>query len=87
MIPRLPESANSLDITITINKRLRPYFEIWYQRKKESGEAPEQFALRFLKLAALNDYVGSNVKTEADAIESATAAAKTALQDDIVFPT
>ena len=56
-IPRLPESASSIDVTITVNKKLRPYFEIWFQKKKNPGETPEQFALRVLKASALKDYV------------------------------
>jgi len=82
-IPRLPEAAQAFTVEITVNTRLRPYFEIWYQRTKQDGETPEQFALRVLKTAALNDYIKSNIKTETDAIAAAKVAAETALNNDI----
>ena len=83
-IPRLAPSANPIDVTITVNVKLRPYFEIWFQRKKESGETPAQFALRMLKHAALNDHIGGTVKAETEAIEKEQSDAMVALQGDIV---
>ena len=83
VIPRLTASANDFNLNITVNKRLRPYFEIWFQRKKEAGETPEQFALRIMKIAALNDYLHDVAKTETDAIEQAKTDATNALNDDI----
>ena len=82
-IPRLTESAKAYNLNVTINVKQRPYFEIWYQRKKEAGETPEQFTLRILKIAMLNDHIADNVKTEIDAIEQASIDAKTAVQADI----
>ena len=81
-IPRLTPSANPIDVTITVNERLRPYFEIWFQRKKLSGESPSQFALRVLKMNALNDYLNDVGKAEVDQIEAEKAAALDALQTD-----
>jgi len=81
-IPRLAPSANPIDVTITVNVKLRPYFEIWFQRKKEAGEAPAQFALRMLKNAAMNDYLADVAKAEVDTIEQVKADAMTELQDD-----
>ncbi|NIR25858.1 MAG: hypothetical protein GWN77_02620 [Gammaproteobacteria bacterium] len=56
-IPRLPPDSSSIDVTITVNERLRPYFTAWYQKFKEEGESPQKFALRNLKEAALDDYI------------------------------
>lgn len=82
-IPRLTPSANPYELNVTVNVNLRPYFEIWYQRKKEPGDTPEQFALRVLKTAALNDYIMDNIKAEQDAIEQAKLDAETAVNTDI----
>jgi hypothetical protein len=82
-IPRLPPSANPYELNVTVNIRLRPYFEIWFQRKKEPGETPEQFALRVLKTAALNDYLTDTGKAEMDAIEAAKETAITELNADV----
>ena len=82
-IPRLAESDAPIDVTITVNVRLRPYFEIWFQRKKLAGETPPQFALRMLKIAALNDYLNDSITVETDAIEQEKVDATTALNDDI----
>ena len=56
-IPRLPPANNPLDVTITVNVRLRPYFTEWFQQTKEPGETPEQFALRNLKFLAATWYI------------------------------
>lgn len=82
-IPRLPEDANPYELSVTINTKLRPYFEIWYQRKKEAGDTPEKFALRVLKTAALNDYIADAGKTAFESIEAAKAAEIEALGQDI----
>lgn len=82
-IPRLTPSANPFELNVTVNVNLRPYFEIWFQRKKEAGETPEQFTLRIMKTAALNDYLADTAKTEVDAIEQDKIDATTALNDDI----
>ena len=82
-IPRLPPSANPYELNITINVKLRPYFEIWYQRKKEAGETPKQFALRVLKTVALNDYLKDEAQIIINQIEADKAAAEQALNDDI----
>ena len=82
-IPRLTPSANPYELSITVNVNLRPYFEIWYQRKKEAGDTPEQFALRALKTAALNDYIMDNIKAEQDAVEQVKLDAEEAVNTDI----
>ena len=82
-IPRLPEAANPYELNVTINVRLRPYFEIWYQTKKQPGDTPEQFALRVLKTAALNDYLSDAGKIEMDAIEAVKEASITELNTDV----
>lgn len=82
-IPRLPEAANPFTLEITVNVKLRPYFEIWYQRMKRQGETPEQFAIRALKTAALNDYLQMHLPAEQQAVEEAKAAAEAAVNADI----
>ena len=82
-IPRLAPSANPYELNVTVNVNLRPYFEIWYQRKKEAGDTPEKFALRVMKTAALNDYIRDNIKAEQDAIEQAKLDAEAAVNTDI----
>ena len=81
-IPRLAPSADPIDVTITVNVKLRPYFEIWFQREKLAGETPKQFALRMLKNAAMNDYLRDTAKTEVDAVEQAKIDSLNALQAD-----
>ena len=83
MIPRLPADANPIDVTITVNEKLRPYFEIWFQTKKEAGESPEAFALKVLKQQALNFHISANLKVEQNAIEEAKKLAEQAVNDDI----
>lgn len=81
-IPRLAPSATPIDVTITVNVNLRPYFEIWFQRKKEAGETAPQFGLRMLKNAAINDYLADTAKSEVDAIEQVKVDSMTDLQAD-----
>ena len=81
-IPRLAPSAEPFVTEITVNINLRPYFEIWFQRKKLDGETPPQFALRMLKNAAMNDYLADTAKSEVDSIEQDKVDAMTALQAD-----
>lgn len=83
MLPRLTPSVNPLNVTITISENLRPYFEIWYQKKKTSGETPEEFGLRALKTAALNDHVQSNVKADTDAADAAREQADVDIRADV----
>jgi len=82
-IPRLTESANPFELTITVNTKLRPYFEVWYQQAKEAGETPEQFAIRIMKTAALNHHIQQNIKVERDAIEQAKIDAAKVVQADV----
>ena len=82
-IPRQPPAANPYELNVTINVKLRPYFEIWYQRKKLAGETPPQFALRVLKTAALNDYLHDESKVIMDVIEADKLAAVDELNADI----
>jgi len=81
-IPSLAPSARPFIVEVTVNVKLRPYFEIWFQRKKLDGETPEKFALRMLKNAAMNDYLADVAKSEVDGIEQAKADSLTALQAD-----
>jgi len=81
-ISRLPAAANNIDVTVTVNRRLRPYFAVWYQRKKLDGETPEQFALRILKMAAMRDHLADQAKAEVDAVEATKETAMQALRDD-----
>jgi len=81
-IPRLPKATNSLDVTITVNKKLLPYFQVWFQKKREPGETPEQFALRALKGAALGDYIAFEGRGVSDAIEAERLQAITDLEAD-----
>ena len=82
-LPRLVQSANDFTLTITVNKRLRPYFEVWFQQAKEAGDTPEKFALRAMKTAALNHHIQANIKVEQDAIEQAKIDASDAVNADI----
>jgi len=81
-IPRLPPAAKPLDVTITVNEKLLPYLTIWYQRKKNAGETPDQFALRVLKESALNDYLADEGKKAFDQIEVDKNTAIDTLQQD-----
>jgi hypothetical protein len=82
-IPRLTASAKDFTYSTTINKKKRPYFEIWFQRKKQDGETPEKFSLRMLTTQMMNDYFADVAKAEMDAIEQDKVDATTALQSDI----
>lgn len=55
-IPRLDPSSNDLTISITVNKRLRPYFTNWYQADKLENDTPEEFIIRQLKINAMQWY-------------------------------
>jgi len=50
MIPRLPPTS-PISVSLDVNATLRPYFTEFYQAKKEAGESPEQFLLRYMKEA------------------------------------
>lgn len=63
-ILRLPESANDYNLSVTINKKLFPYLQAWFQRKRNDGETVEQFALRVLKASALQDYINDVVASQ-----------------------
>lgn len=81
-IRRLPPADKSLDVTITVNKNLLPYFTQWYQRKKLDGEKPKAFALRILKSSAISDYLSDMGKAEINQIEEKKAIAIEALHTD-----
>ena len=83
-LPRLTPSANSFTLSEKIiNKKLRPYFENWYNKEKEAVESPDDFVSRILKALALNSHIQDNIKTETDAIEAQTAASNQAINDDV----
>lgn len=84
-LPRLAPSANDFTVSITVNKKLRPYFEIWFNKQKESGETPEKFALRMLKTAALNDHIQANIQASMDEAKAVSDAANQTINDDIVM--
>ena len=81
-VPRLPEATSSIDVTITVNKKLRPYFEIWFQKKRKAGETPAQFALRVLKANALKDYIEFEVPPMIIAIDEEKRQSATDLVQD-----
>lgn len=83
MIPRLDPAANPIDVTVTVNVRLRPYFELWFNKTKLPGETAREFALRKLKESAFRDYLGFTIQDERDSIEQSTEDLNTALNDDI----
>jgi len=82
-LPRLPADSTGIDVTLRINAKLRPYFTVWYQRKKNPGETPEQFAIRYLKAAALNDYITDVAQAEMNAAEEDKKARIEAMSTDI----
>lgn len=81
-LPRLPAAEKPFTVELTVNERLRPYFEIWYQRTRKAGENPHSFIIRMLKTAALNSHLADTSQAEVDSIEAAKQAALEALQDD-----
>ena len=84
MIPRLAPALSPVVVTISVNMRLRPYFELWFSKEKKPGETPAQFALRKLKDAAVKDYLEFTVQDERDSIDESTGNLHTALNDDVV---
>ena len=54
-IPRLPPATTPISVSLEVNAVLRPYFTEFYKAKKEAGESPEQFLLRYMK-DAVRDY-------------------------------
>ena len=82
-ITRLAPHANSLDVNITINEQLRPYFTQWYQATKIDGDTPESFALRYLKEDAMKFFLQTAVKSDIDAVESAKQTAMDAITADV----
>ena len=51
-IARLAPATNSIDITFTVSKELRPYLTAFYAATKKTGETPDDFVLRLLKKSA-----------------------------------
>ena len=58
-IPRLPPAPAPISISLTVSANLRPYFTEFYQDRKQAGESPEQFLLRYMKEAVREYWVGS----------------------------
>jgi hypothetical protein len=69
-LPRLPASTQPYRLQVDINEKLRPYFEIWYQKTKQPSDTPQSFALRVLKVAAMNDYIQANISAEHEAMQN-----------------
>ena len=85
VLSRLDADTKGIDVTIKVNEKLRPYFTMWYQRKKKDGETPAEFALRVLKTTALNDYISEKAQTESNKIEETKNTAIQDLQTDITM--
>ena len=68
-IPRLPASAQPLDVTFTINVNLRPYLTAWFNATKRDGETVEEFVLRKLKNSAANWYISKEVPSIVQQLE------------------
>jgi len=83
-LPRLAPSAQPLDVTITVNERLRPYFTQWFQDEKQEGETPENFAIRQMKKLAMRSYITSVYEAEVLKVTQAQSLAEADLSTDIV---
>jgi len=83
MIPRLPPTS-PISVSLDVNAALRPYFTEFYQAKKEAGESPEQFLLRYMKEAVREYWVGSY---ERQIIETSRAEQRAILDDSDTFNT
>jgi len=84
-IPRLAPSANSLDVTVTVNEKLRPYFTQWFQATKNDGETPEQFTMRVLKGQALNFYKSQNPVDYQERVDAASQTIGEEIQGDLAL--
>jgi hypothetical protein len=82
MIPRLPPAKEPFVLTIAVNKRLRAYFEKWFQVKGLPNESPSDFVLRQLKDRALQDYLAAAMPNEVTRIQAAKQVEIDALGDD-----
>jgi len=82
-IPRLPPAAKSYTVSVTVNAKLLPYFQMWYQRKKLAEETSEDFVIRMLKAGALNDYLADVGQVEMNTIEQSRTDAMAALSADV----
>jgi hypothetical protein len=82
-IPRLPEAASDFVLTVTIPKKLRPYFEHWYQATKKPGDTPESFAFRLLKQSAVRAYATPYVQADIKQVEADKQAAAEAVGQDL----
>jgi len=75
LLERLPADAEDTQITITVNRRLAPYYRAWFQAKKQDGDNPSKFVVRLLKPLVINWYMEdtnaviqlNNAETFADA--------------------
>ena len=57
LLPRLPADAEDTTVTITVNKKLAPYYREWFQNTKEAGESPSDFVIRILKPLVIHWYL------------------------------
>ncbi len=85
MIPRLSPSSGNFRLDIAINKRLRPYFEKWFNTEKLPGESPDSFVIRKMKHLAIQDYLKSELPAEISAVSLANSGAKAALAADVAL--
>ncbi len=69
MIPRLPPSSSDFVVKLTVNKRLRPYFEKWFNAEKKATESPANFILRKLKESVVKDYLMEKLLAEGTVIK------------------
>jgi len=83
-IPRLPPATTPISVSLDVNAALRPYFTEFYQAKKEAGESPEQFLLRYMKESVREYWVGSY---EWQIIETSRAEQIAILDDSDTFNT
>ncbi len=84
IIPRLPEATSSIDVTITVGKKLRPYFTEWYQRTKLDGESPQNFVNRILKEQALSYYLRAAAGQIIDSHAAAVSADATIFESEVL---
>ena len=83
-IPRLPPAPASLSISLDVNATLLPYFTEFYQAKKQAGESPEQFLLRYMKDVVKDYWIKSY---EQQLVDASRAEQRAILNDSDTFNT
>ena len=79
---RLAAATADLTVNIVITKKLKPYFTLWYNATKITGDTPAKFALRMLKEKAQNYYLTENTPAEMAILETEAAEKMQLLADD-----